>query len=619
MVMALALGAVPLGAVHAASAADASTAAQLARSGQHEDAARTYEAAAKRGFLSWDARLALLSAREYVAAERYDEAERMLGKAEGRAHGDDAVLLATVEAQIALARQKPERALAALDALPQPLPAPLAADLLELRSRAEFASGRTLEGVRSLEERGQILGTTQARAMNDALLAAELQQHPPAAAVPAGATERERGWLEFGALAAAATGNDPAIVAKRSADWVARHPDHPGRAYLPGVSGTGGPAFVGSSTAAATDRGSTIALLLPLSGRQQSVGVAVREGVLAAWFATPPAGRPRVVLYDTAAAGGAATAYKKATSDGASVVIGPLTREDVAAIVGAGAPPLPTLALNLYPGAAPTLLFQFSLDPEQEARAIARRISADGLVRGVALFPQSAWGQRLAAAFADELQFTGTTTLLASQFYEPGAKDFSAPLRAVLGRYGGAGDRSNDKSRPAPHRDPVAEARTGPQFAFVAASPQTARALRPQLRYQMTYDVAMYSTSDAWDPSVRAAADMDGLVYPEMPWILFGGQGAPELWEVAHSAWAKESRGRLRLYALGFDAYQIAAQLRGNARTIGLAGLTGELEIGTDGKVLRRLQFARIEGGRPQPAGTSAPPLPAPASSDGAP
>ena len=61
-----------------------------------------------------------------------------------------------------------------------------------------------------------------------------------------------------------------------------------------------------------------------------------------------------------------------------------------------GALPVPTLALNSSAtpdvGPPPAFLLQFALDPAQEARAVARRIAADGLVRGVALFPDSTWG-----------------------------------------------------------------------------------------------------------------------------------------------------------------------------------------------------------------------------------
>ena len=605
-------------AAQAQQAQAAEQAAVLARGGQHAEAAKLYEQAARRGFFSWDARLSLLAAREYAAARQYGDAERMLGKAEGRAQGDDAVLRAGIEAEIALAKNDPRRALAALNTIPQPWPAPMAPDLLLMRGLAEIASDRALDGVRSFTERGRILGTVDARAANDRLLADALARHPPTGGVAASATDGERAWLELGQLAAAAAGADPQAVAQRSADWRARHPGHPASPFLP--QGTATTATTGVAAGAPGGVPGTsapvIALLLPLSGKQQAAGSAVRDGILAAWFDAPEGARPTVKVYDSAA--GAPDAYKRAVAEGAAVVIGPLTREDVSAVA---AQPLvvPTLALNsAAAGSSPVpFLYQFSLDPELEARAVARRIAADGLVRGVAFYPRSAWGQRLEAAFTAELQALGTTTLMSSQYYEPGAKDFTDSLRALLGRFGGAGDRPSDRSKPAPRRDSMAEAAAGPQFAFVAATPQAARALRPQLRFQMTYDLPIYSTSDAWDPSVKSAADMEGLVFPEMPWILFTGQGAPQLWDAVNTAWSRESRGRLRLYAFGYDAYRIATQLRENVRTIGLDGLTGEIEIGQDGKVQRGLQFARIEGGHPQPLGASV--LPAPAASAGVP
>ncbi len=148
----------------------------------------------------------------------------------------------------------------------------------------------------------------------------------------------------------------------------------------------------------------------------------------------------------------------------------------------------------------------------------------------------------------------------------------------------------------------------GPQFAFIAATPQAARALRPQLRFQMAYDLPLYATSDAWEPSVRSAADMDGLVFPEMPWLLYGGQAAPELWAAINAEWSRPSRGNLRLYAFGFDAYRLAQQIGNGALVVGGNGLTGPLELGrADGRVVRQFEFARIEGGRPQPAGAAAP------------
>jgi hypothetical protein len=434
----------------------------------------------------------------------------------------------------------------------------------------------------------------------------QLLQRPPGALTAPGMSASERGWLELPAIVAA-SGNDAAHAATVAA-WMSQHPGHPGTAFIPDAPAVQ-PGFVTIGSGPST----SIALLLPLSGKQQSVGGAVRDGFAAAWFASSSAdSRPRVEMYDTVALG-AAAAYQRALAEGARMVVGPLTKDEIVAVVSSqpAGLPVPTLVLNSVgttPGTtAPAFLYQFALDPEQEARAIARRIANDGWMHGVALFPDNAWGQRLHDAFAQELLAAGTVTLTSAQYYAPGAKDFSGPLRAALGRFGGAGDRSSNPHQPLAPRDPAAEQAAGPQFAFVAATPQAARAIRPQLRFQMTYDLPLYATSDAWDPSVRAAADMDGMVFPEMPWLLAGGQGAPELWDALQEDWAARSRGRLRLYAFGYDAFRLAQQLGSSGGVAaGVDGLTGMLELDrTNGRVQRTLQFARIESGKPQAAGST--------------
>ena len=583
----------------------------LARGGRHLEAGARYEQAARRGMFGWDAGLALLAAREYLVAGEPGEASRLADKVRTRARSaEERTLLAIVDGGLALDQGQPERALSPLRSAPTPTPAPYVPELLDLRGRAEFASGETLAAIRTYEQRGAALDTPQARADNDRLVFDQLILHPPHSTVaPPGSSERERGWLEMPALLAALGTTDQATslgAARQLQSWLAQHPGHPGAGFLPS-----------SVTTAVAGRGDTIALLLPVSGKQQTAALAVRDGFIAAWFASASGdSRLRVEVYDTAKLG-AGAAYAKALADGARVVVGPLLKEEVVAVVNAqpAGLPVPTLALNsgVAPGQVPpAFLYQFALDPEHEARAVARRIAEDGLARGIALFPDNSWGQRVHDAFVDELQRTGAVALTSSQFYAPGAKDYSGPLRAALGRFGGAGDRPANRARPLPARDAEAERAAGPQFAFVAATAQAARAIRPQLRFQMTYDITVYATGDAWEPSVRAAADLEGMIFPEMPWLLEAGQGAPELWDTMQEEWSPRARGRMRLYAFGYDAFGLARQLAGGAPVLGLQGLTGTLESGGgDGWVHRRLQFARIEAGRPVPAGAAGTLIPA--------
>ncbi len=585
-----------------AGAQEAVTAESLSRSGQHAQAARAYEKQAKRLFRAWDTRLTLLAAREYAAAAMTDDAERMLGKISGRPTGDDAVLLGRVEAEVALARGDGAAAVAAIDAIPKPWPAPLESELLLLQAQGYFRAGRTLDGVRTLEQRGRLLGAADARDANYQLLVESLQKSGTVNVVPPQATDGERAWFELAQLRASAT-DDPE-VARRAFAWRTRHPNHPGAPLLPELAGTtaGGAAL----SVLPVGQPAAVALLLPLSGRQEAAGIAVRDGFLAGYLDRPDVA-PRVRVYDTASMG-AAAAYQKALADGAEFVVGPLTKDDVA-LVAAGQLPVPTLALNAYSAEGPPpFLFQFTLDPEQEARETARRIAADGHVRGIALFPRSAWGERVQSAFAAELQVLGVE-LSGAQFYDPGARDFSGPLRAALGRYGGAGDRGKN-GQPAPARDGGAESMAGPQFAFLAANAQTARALRPQLRFQMSYDLPVYATSDAWDPSTRVASDLEGLTFPEMPWILHDGEGASALWGVLQREWVSEGRGRLRLYAFGYDAVALVSELRAGRTTTAVDGLTGRLTFGPGGSVQRQLDWARIEGGKPRALGASVPMAP---------
>lgn len=600
-----ALVAAPNDAALASRQDDLAAADALAASGEHEQAATRYESLSRRTFRGRDTRVTLLSAREYVAAGRLDDADRMLGYLGSNVRGDDVVLLARVQAEIALARNQPQAAIAAIGRVPEPWPAPVAIELLGLRAQAEFAERRMLEGMRTVEARARLLGTAEERRANYDLLVTALSADPAAAAaVPPGATPGERAWFELAALLAGSQA-EPANFAQRAADWRGSHPDHPGGAYLP-VPTARPTAEAMAPAVAITTPADAIGLLLPLTGRLQAAGRAVRDGFLAAALADPAGSRPRIEIKDTAVAGPAA-AFEAAMQAGATAMVGPLAKEDVASLVAGRQLPVPTLALNSIPLAStPPFLFQFALDPEQEARAVARRIAEDGRIRGIALFPNNSWGERLRAAFSEELGVTGVE-LTSVQFYEPSAADFSSPLRAALGRFGGAADRPA-KGKAAPQRNPLAEAKEGPQFAFIAATASAARALVPQLRYQMTYAVPVYATSDAIEPGSRPVPDLDGVLFPEMPWVVGAGQGAPELWDLLQTEWSSGARGRLRLYAFGYDAYRLLRGLGTATRGIGLDGLTGRLTMTPDGRVERDLDWAQVEGGRPQIAVPALPP-----------
>src|SRR5262249_9185042 len=64
----------------------------------------------------------------------------------------------------------------------------------------------------------------------------------------------------------------------------------------------------------------------------------------------------------------------------------------------------------------------------------------------------------------------------------------------------------------------------------------TARLLRPQLRFHFAGDVPTYATSDSFDPNPSANEDMEGLMFPDMPWML-GGALADSVRAASREAW----------------------------------------------------------------------------------
>ena len=94
---------------HAARSDDIAAAEAHVVAGRHAEAARLYEQAAKRLF-GWDVDIALLAAREYLAAGAPDDAERMIGRVARRARGEDAAQVAKLRAEIAMAREARESA-----------------------------------------------------------------------------------------------------------------------------------------------------------------------------------------------------------------------------------------------------------------------------------------------------------------------------------------------------------------------------------------------------------------------------------------------------------------------------------------------------------------------------
>jgi outer membrane PBP1 activator LpoA protein len=364
------------------------------------------------------------------------------------------------------------------------------------------------------------------------------------------------------------------------------------------AGGTHAAPTAAAHTAPPGEAGAHLALLLPVTGRAAGAAVSVREGFMTAYYQMPAAERPRVRVYDTGTVS-VAEALTQARTQGADFIVGPLTREEVTAAAQYAGVRAPLLALNFLPAEqpVPAQFYQFALSPENEARLVAHRVVDEHHRRGVALVPAGDWGARVLAAFKQELTADGGD-LLATAQYDAARTDYSASITEVLRISESNARHKRLESVLATKLTFEPRRRSDIEFIFAPAQASTERLLRPQLRFHYAGDIPTYATSEAFEPDMRANEDLDGLIFPDMPWIL-GGDFADAVRAAAREAWPSGGPYRGRLFAFGFDAFRLAQALphHGTASSVNLEGLTGHLSLDEERRVQRELGWAQVHNG----------------------
>jgi outer membrane PBP1 activator LpoA protein len=571
---------------------------ELTRAGDHAAAAALYERLASETTGGDSAEFRLRAARAWLAAGRAADADRVLAALPpGGLTQQQALEQNLLRIQSLVAQGRGDDAWRQVSGMQTPTAPTAAARYYETRQQVAIATGHLLDGIRTELARERVIAPGDARIARSELLAQlrAAAERGVSLAPPPGSDATVRGWLEAASVAAENALN-PTRGATRLAAFRARYPSHPALAALadePGIGIEGAPASLSPAP--------HVALMLPLTGRTSAPAAQIRDGFMTAYYELPAATRPRLRVYDTAVASIADT-IAQATAAGAEFIVGPLTREEVVAAGELLTTRAPVLALNFLPADRPTpqRFYQFALSPEDDARAVARYIGASGRRRGVVLTPEGDWGTRVATAFDEELRGAGGFLLGQASFGATSRSDFSDSITQVL---------RTDDSRLRHQRIQATigqklefEPRRRPdiQFIFAPSQPGAARQLRPQLRFHLAGDIPTYTLGDAYEPHPTANQEIDGMMFPDMPWML-GDEGlSGQVREAARQAFGDSASRRGRLFAFGYDAFRIATSLQRGAG-VNPQGLTGTLSIDAQGRVRRELQWARIKNGVPTP------------------
>lgn len=498
------------------------------------------------------------------------------------------ILASTLNAELALTRNDAKAALAALDH-------PSLQRLGELPADQQVRTH--LVRARALEADGQILAAARERVFIAPLLSgdAAAQNHEviwalvgslPVEQLQNQGTDDFAGWLSL-ALAVKSAGT---LEQQQAAidTWVAQHAAHPAARQLP--------APLVKLKALASQPLTRIALLLPQDGQLAGVARALREGFMAAYYQAQQAGQkpPVIDVIDSSRLTSLDDFYRQAQAQGVQLVIGPLEKPLVKQLAARAQLPLPTLALNYSDTnqMGPPQLFQFGLAAEDEAREVSRRARADGLHSAAAMIPKGDWGDRVLNAFRQDWEANGGTLIAAERVDQP--VQLAQQIANMLNvRNAGGGLQSSSGAQGSRRQDI--------DFIFLAATPQQAQQIKPTLNFQYAGDLPVYATSHVFSASGDQAQynDMTGIRFCETPWLL---DASNPLRQQVTRQWPQANGSMGRLYAMGVDAYTLAARL-GQLKALPdsrVEGLSGNLGMSANQRIERQLPWAQFVGGQVQ-------------------
>ncbi len=299
--------------------------------------------------------------------------------------------------------------------------------------------------------------------------------------------------------------------------------------------------------------------------------------------------------------------------DGASIVVGPLLKNNVEALMKSNTT-LNVLALNQPEQVQNRVnICYFALSPEDEARDAARHIHEQGKQAPLLLIPRSTLGDRVANAFAQEWQTLGGGVVLQQKFGS------ASELRA--GVNGGAGIALNGSpvsaslpqqqsvtigglTIPAPPTDAQISGSGKVDSAYIVATPEEIAFIKPMIamRNGSQSGATLYASSRSAQgtagPDFRL--EMEGLQYSEIP-MLAGSN--PQLMQQALGA-VRNDYSLARLYAMGVDAWALANHFTQMRQVPGfeLNGNTGDLTADQDCVINRKLSWLKYQQGQIVPA-----------------
>lgn len=389
-------------------------------------------------------------------------------------------------------------------------------------------------------------------------------------------TPTDSAWLKLAIISKQYSTNTTNLL-NQLIQWREENPSHPGNILFPNNEKL--------NTLVTSKTKKHIALLLPLQGRLGPQGQAVRDGYLNAYYdSLDKENQEQIISFFDTSSINLKTLYKQAIAQGADMIIGPLSKEQVQLLSQKTHHSITTLALN-YTDQEPKdpRLFQFGLSQNDEVEQLTEKAFQSGKTNAIIIASKEPWSQKIANNLITHWESLGGK-IIDSYYYSP--RHHLSQDIANLMHINPTEDRAqmNDDNT----KDVLQKQRRQDfDILFLIALPQQGREIVPLLKYYYADNIPIYSTSLIYSgsPSPQKDTDLNGVIFCDIPWVL------------NHPSKSQHNR----LYAVGRDAELLSNELERLALLphFPIHAATGTLSLNSKQQIYRKVAWTKMHAGHP--------------------
>lgn len=179
-----------------------------------------------------------------------------------------------------------------------------------------------------------------------------------------------------------------------------------------------------------------VALLLPLTGRGSEIGPGMLNAAEMALFDSGVSNFELLPRDTQGTPEGAAAAAQSAIADGARLILGPVFAGEVRPVRTVAKPAgVNVISFSTNRNMAGDNVLVMGVLPSTQVERVVEYTLSQGLTRYAILAPDSAYGRTVVEAL-EETARNADGQVVAVQYFEPRAQDYSGPVQAVAARAG---------------------------------------------------------------------------------------------------------------------------------------------------------------------------------------